>query len=211
MLFIHAAWYQFRRHEIRAAVADGSFWHRALYPAWVFQLSVFSIALFHTYAGLSKLFISGVSWASGLSLQLWIHLWGVDSALTGLLLSERTLAQALQVGTLVIETGAVLALISRRWRWAMGLGLMGLYVGILATFKFNFQYNALIVALFFLPTYALLDWLYRFLKAGRRLTLPLRPESASYRVLRLLLSRFDILVAIELKARDSGTHSRDSD
>ena len=148
------------------------------------------------------LLVAHCTFLPGLSLQLWIHLWGIDSALTQLLLSERAIAQALQVGTLVIETGAVLALISRRWRWAMGLGLMGLYVGILATFNFNFQYNALIVALFFLPTYVLLDWFYRFLKSGRRLTLRLRAESTTYRVLRILLSRFDILGVIELKPID---------
>tara|TARA_B100001093_G_scaffold514601_1_gene588986 strand:- start:98 stop:877 length:780 start_codon:yes stop_codon:yes gene_type:complete len=199
LLFIHAAWYHFRRHEIRAAIADGSFWHREMYPPWVFKLSVFSIAIFHTFAGLSKLFISGFEWANGLSLQLWVHLWGVDSGVKELLLSDRALAQALQVSTLVIETGAIVALLSRRWRWAMGLGLMGLYSGILMTFNFNFQYNALIVALFLLPTYAALDWVYKFLHDGRRLTLRLRPDSAVTRVLRLLLSRLDILGVIEIK------------
>jgi hypothetical protein len=59
LLVVHALWYHFYRHEIKAHVAAGDFWSTKLYPRWVFVLSLFYICLFHTIAGLTKLLSSG--------------------------------------------------------------------------------------------------------------------------------------------------------
>ena len=202
VLLVHAGWYHFRRREIGAAIKSGTFWESTLYPGWVFHLSVLCIAVFHTYAGLSKLWVSGFGWANGQSLQLWIHLWGVDSGLKEFLLSNRTAAMGLQVATLVLESCAVLAIISTPWRWAVGVALMGLYLGILATFNFNFQYNALIVALFFLPAYTVLNWLFERIQSVPRLTLRFRRQSGLYSVLRWLRNRVDILGVFDVRLDD---------
>lgn len=190
VLWVHAAWYYFRRHEIAAAVARGNFFRDALYPGWVFHTSVVCIALFHVFAGASKLWFSGPEWANGVSLQLWVHLWGNESTLSAFLLSNRSAALWLQVGTLVIETGAILAIVSRRLRYAVGLGLGGLYAGILLTFDFQFKYNALIVAAFFLPTYEVMEWV---AARGRdRMRLPLDPERSAARIVGAILARLDL-------------------
>ena len=127
LLWIHAAWYHFRRSSIRRALRAGQFYQVRIYPGWVFQLSIFTIATFHVYAGMSKLVVSGFAWPNGLSLQLWILLWGNDGITSHLLLSNRVLAQCLQLITLIVEVGAICAVISWRARSIVGVALLGLY------------------------------------------------------------------------------------
>ena len=58
----------------------------------------------------------------------------------------------LQVGVMIVETTAILALFSRHLRCVIGLLLIALYVGILWVFAdFSALFNLMIVALFFLP------------------------------------------------------------
>lgn len=152
LMVIHAAWYHFYHREIRQALQERRFWKTNLYPRWVFLLSVFYIGLFHTLAGVSKLTTSGLQWADGLSLQLWMHLWGqAGSPLRDLVVSHRDLAMILQIGTLILETAAIVALVSPLLRKIIGVGLVSFYFGVISTFGWHFHFNMLFVALFFLP------------------------------------------------------------
>lgn len=153
LLLIHAMWYHFYRKDIRAALSAGTFWESPLYPAWAFGLSVFYIGLFHTWAGATKLLTSGPGWANGLSLQLWVYLWGdPTSPLREFIISNRWAAQGLQAMTLAVETSALLVCPFRRLRVLVGASLLGLYIGMVSVFGYyGFYYNALFVVLFFLP------------------------------------------------------------
>ena len=157
VLIVHALWYHFHYREIKQALRLNCFWQSELYPKWVFWLSFFCIAIYHTYAGVSKLTVSGPQWANGLSLQLWVYLWGQEESFANyLILSNRTLTKLLQVGTLIFETGAILALFSRKLRIFFAVGLASLYVGILDSFNYLFHYNMVLVICFFFPLERLL-------------------------------------------------------
>jgi hypothetical protein len=151
LLVIQALWITGDTALINQRLREKTFWTLPLIPRWVSLASIAYIGIFHTAAGLSKLWYSGPGWANGTSLQLWTYLWGYPwSPTTQLILSSREFAQALQVLTLVIETSGVLAIVPRLRPW-IGLGLLGFYFGVLATFDYGFQFNALFTALYFLP------------------------------------------------------------
>jgi len=151
LLVIQAIWHTADARAIHQALATNSFWKSPLAPRWVSLASIAYIGIFHTAAGLSKLAESGPGWASGTSLQIWTYLWGYSwSPTTHLIVSSRTFTRFLQVATLVFETAGILALIPRLRPW-IGLGLVAFYVGVLATFDYGFQFNALFTALYFLP------------------------------------------------------------
>lgn len=154
LLFVHAMWYHVERQAIADSLQAGTFWQARLYPNWVFGLSVFYLCWFHTWAGATKIAVSGFDWGNGLSLQLWVYLWGwPGSPTTQLLLSSRSLTQVLQTGALVFETSSVLGIFSKWLRWIVGFNLLGFYCGVLTTFvDYGFHANALLVALFLLPT-----------------------------------------------------------
>lgn len=153
LLVIHAMWYQFYCPEIRQSLAARQFWQTPLYPRWVFLLSVFYIGLYHTLAGVSKLSFSDLVWANGLSLQLWVHLWGWPGSPFGnVILENRTLATIFQNAVLILELMAILALPLRRLRTVIGIGLLCFYAGVLGTFvEFGFYFNAILVAMLLLP------------------------------------------------------------
>jgi hypothetical protein len=151
LLIIQSIWITADATLIRRRLQDGEYWTQPLVPRWVSLASIAYIGIFHTAAGLSKLAYSGPAWANGTSLQLWTYLWGRPwSPTTQTILSSRSLAQALQVGTLVVETAGVLAIFPRLRPW-IGWGLVAFYVGVLATFDYGFQFNAILTALYFLP------------------------------------------------------------
>lgn len=177
LLVLHAGWYQFYSLQIRQSRREGRFWTSALYPRWVYLLSVFYIGLFHTWAGLSKLRYSGIDWGNGVSLQLWIHLFGwPGSVASQLLLDHPAIAKAAQSSALLVETLAILALIPGM-RVVVGLALLGLYLGILTTFvDFGFHFNALLVAMFLLPLEPYLNG-----KVGDQRRGWLRPAAAACR------------------------------
>jgi hypothetical protein len=151
LLAIQSIWITSEAPLIRAAIRDGSFWRTRLVPRWVSLASIAYIGLFHTAAGLSKLAFSGPQWASGTSLQIWTYLWGFPwSPTTQWIVGSRTLTRCLQVGTLVIETAGILALLPRL-RTAIGLALLGFYAGVLVTFDYGFELNALFTAMYLLP------------------------------------------------------------
>lgn len=151
LLVIYAIWATVDAREIRAAVSSGRYWTTPLVPRWVTLGCIAYIGLFHTAAGLSKLAFGGPGWASGISLQLWTHLWGYDwSPTTQMILSSRTFTRWLQIGTLVIETAGILAMFPRL-RTLIGVATLGFYAGVLLTFSYGFYFNALFTALYLLP------------------------------------------------------------
>ncbi len=151
LLVIQAIWITADAPLIRAHLRDGTYSRTPLVPRWVSLASIAYIGIFHTAAGLSKLTFSGPGWANGISLQLWTYLWGRPwSPTTQLILSSRTFTQWLQVGTLIIETAAILAIFPRLRPW-IGWSLLAFYIGVLATFDYGFQFNAFFTALYFLP------------------------------------------------------------
>lgn len=153
LLFIHALWFHFREEELVRAFRAGRGWSAAVYPRWVFWLSVFYLGWFHSLAGFTKLAVSGSGWSDGASLQLWIHLFGDPrSPLTWPVVESRTTARILQTAALWIECCSILCIFGRWPRYLVGLGLIGFYTGVLGTFTmFGFHFNWVLVAWFLLP------------------------------------------------------------
>lgn len=153
LVWIHAAWMQFAARDLQEARRDRRLWVKPTYPRWVFYCCVFYLGVFHTWAGVAKIAASGWDWGNGLSLQLWVHLWGWPQSPFGrLVLADRTIAALLQTGALLIETFSFLCWFGPRWRTAVGLGLLSFYTGVLGTFvDFGFHINFLLVAWFLLP------------------------------------------------------------
>ena len=150
LLLIHAAWFHFYHQDMNRQATDGS---ANCYPRWVFLLSVFYLGWFHSLAGFTKIATSGFGWGNGVSLQLWVDLFGwKGSPLGQLLLFDSRLTAVLQTGALVIECASVLVVFNRWLRYAIGFGLFGFYLGVLTTFvDFGFHFNAILVLLFLLP------------------------------------------------------------
>jgi len=153
-LLIYALWYHFYAKEIRDADREHRFWQTALYPRWVYSLSVFYLGLFYGLSGFNKIAESGLFWANGLSLQLWVELFGDhDSIFTRLILSSRTIATAMQWTALLGECGGLVAIFSARLRPLVGLALISFHVGQICIFGWGFHTNMLMLALVFLPVY----------------------------------------------------------
>jgi vitamin K-dependent gamma-carboxylase-like protein len=153
-LLIYALWYTFYGREIREADRQGRFWRTALYPRWVYSLSVFYLGLFYALSGFNKIAVSGLGWANGLSLQLWAELFGFkDSVFTQAILSSRMAAAAMQWAALLGECGGLVAVVSARLRPLMGLLLIGFHVAQICVFGWGFHANMLMLALVFLPAY----------------------------------------------------------
>jgi hypothetical protein len=152
MLFvIQAIWITAEAPAVIRALSEQRYGSTPLVPRWVSLASIAYIGLFHTTAGLSKMVHSGPLWASGTSLQLWTYLWGHRwSPTTQMILDSRSLAAAMQVFTIIVETAGVLAVIPALRTW-IGLGLLAFYAGVLVTFDYGFQFNAVFTALYFLP------------------------------------------------------------
>jgi hypothetical protein len=160
MLLVNALWYHCAAPEIRRARAAGLFWQTPLYPGWAYGLSVFCLGLFYGYSGLSKWIVSGWSWPNGLSLQLWVRLWGnPDSWASQLIMSNRQVARVLQITTLLGEVGGLVAVVSRRLRPVVGLALISFHAGAINVFGWGFHANLVLLALVFLPVPEAIRWL----------------------------------------------------
>jgi hypothetical protein len=154
LLIVYAMWYHFYSAEMRRARLQGNFWNTPLYPRWVHALGVFTVGIFYGWSGLSKLLESGPAWANGISLQLWVSLWGdPNSRWTRLILSHRTLAQGMQTVTLIAETSAFPAIFFTRLRPFVGLALIGFHAGSICVFGWGFHANMVILALVYLPVF----------------------------------------------------------
>jgi hypothetical protein len=151
LLALQPIWITSDAAKIKHALASGTYWQSRLLPRWLSLAAIAYIGLFHTAAGLSKLWLSGPGWASGTSLQIWTYLWGYSwSPTTHWIVGSRSLTQILQAATLVLETAGIVALVPRLRPW-IGLGLLGFYAGVLVTFDYGFEFNALFTALYLLP------------------------------------------------------------
>lgn len=138
-LFVFCAWEQFYRNEVRLATQTRRLWTLPTCPVWVSWLCTFYLAAIHTTAGLTKLVKSGLAWADGTSVQLWVWMWGNhDGLLARLILADRQLALVLQATTLLAETFAWLALLGLRLRIAIGALLLAFHLGSQAVFRLNF-------------------------------------------------------------------------
>lgn len=155
LLFIHAAWFHFYHREIDASLSGARADDRC-YPRWVFWLCIFYLGWFHSLAGFSKIAASGFDWGNGTSLQLWVDLFGWNGSPFGqLILYDTRLTALMQTGALIIECASILVIINRWFRYAIGFGLFGFYLGVLTTFiDFGFHFNAALVIIFLLPV----DW-----------------------------------------------------
>lgn len=153
LLLIHALWYHFYGRDMRQAFRDGRFWATPLYPRWTHLLCVWYIGVFYGMSGAYKWYCSGPDWPNGLSLQLWVDLWGDRdySPLTGPVLANRHLATALQWVTILGETAGFLAIVSRTARPFVGLALIGLHIGAISVFRWGFYVNLAMLLLFFFP------------------------------------------------------------
>jgi hypothetical protein len=162
-LLIYALWYHFYRREIREADRERRFWRSALYPRWVYSLSVFYLGLFYALSGFNKLAASGPSWVNGVSLQLWVELFGDKSSVfTQLILSNRAAATAMQGAALLGECSGLVAIFSARLRPLVGLLLIGFHIAQICVFGWGFHTNMAMLALVFLPAYS---WTPRLVEA----------------------------------------------
>ena len=139
LLVLQAIWITADAAEIKQALAGGTFWQSRLVPRWLSLASIAYIGLFHTAAGLSKLWFSGPGWASGTSLQIWTYLWGV------LLVADDDGHRRQPHVHAVAASGDAGDRNGRHPRagaaaapW-IGLGLLGFYAGVLATFDYGFR------------------------------------------------------------------------
>lgn len=152
LLVVHALWFHSYRDQIAAARREKRYFRTPLYPRWAFWLSLFYIGLYHSWGGVSKLSYSGLDWANGTSLQLWVHLWGLPYSVSrSIILSHRLVAQFFQGAALICETMSLPAIFFPRLRLLVGLGMVGFYISVIETFNYGFHYNLLFTALFFLP------------------------------------------------------------
>jgi|SRR5580692_1016869 putative Ca2+/H+ antiporter (TMEM165/GDT1 family) len=152
LLFVSAIWYHFYAREIRAAMSARALFRSPVYPRWVYLLSVCYVSLFYASAGFSKIATSGLGWVNGVSLQLWVFLWGDrTSTVATTILSSRNAATVFQGCTLLLEVSTILAIPFARLRPWIGLALLGFHHGISEVFHYEFDFNAILLALVLLP------------------------------------------------------------
>lgn len=160
-LVVFAGWYALYGREIREASRSGEFWRRRLFPVWVRELAVFNVAWFFFLTGAGKLLVSGPGWTSGTNLQLAVHRFRIEwhrplNALHGMVLSDRDTATAMATAVLVVECGAILAVVPtfapRLWpvRFAVGILLSGFLVGVFFLFGTWYFESLLVLVIVFL-------------------------------------------------------------
>ena len=121
-------------------------------PGWCFMLMVYYIGLSYTFSGIAKLCYSGIGWANGSSLMMWVESMasGRDNLLFDLLTNHHWLASALQTTTLAAELFAIVILLAPRLRPVFGLVFVGFHMSIEILFGYGFFANI------FLDTYILI-------------------------------------------------------
>jgi len=152
-VFVFALFTHFDREALRSAPRGAGFWRSPLVPRWLWAALAWLVAWFYTLAGWTKLQDSGLGWADGLSLQLYITALAPqpDSPAASLMLESRTIAQLTQLGTLACECLALPALLFAPIRVLVGLSLVSFHVGQQLVFGYPFYANMTLVALVFLP------------------------------------------------------------
>ncbi len=193
VLFVQALWYHFHASDIRNALGRNTFWVSRIYPGWVYTLSLFCVALYHSNAAIAKVLESGLRWPNGLSLQLWIELMGRENSLVNsVILSSRSVATLMQWGVLVVEASAILAVVFPRLRVAIGVAILCLYVGIADSFGYSFLLNAFLVAAFYFPWSGWIDSAFEIAERSPKLLITVAVGSRWEGILGFVVPRLDL-------------------
>ena len=179
----------FERRASCEALRRADYWVSELIPCWYRFLALFQIGLFYSWTGVGKLLESGLGWANGVSLQLWVHVWGRDGLISSAILESRTLAVTFQAAVLVIETSAILFMPFRRLRIVYGLALLGFHIGQELVFGYPFGVNTLLVLVIVLPAGEFFERLCRRFEVSYRGRRPL-PQNMLFRA---LAARLDVI------------------
>jgi uncharacterized membrane protein YphA (DoxX/SURF4 family) len=143
-----ASLYTFRRREISRALREHRFWETAFYREWVHVLILVFMGILYSYSGIMKIAYGGWDAGNGLKLQLIFDALAPNGPLTWPIVQYRPLATLLMTATVIIETGALPALLIPRLRpwWAMSLVMMHLAIGVA-------------MGIWFVPSMMILVWL----------------------------------------------------
>ncbi len=159
LLTLNALWYQFYASDIVQALKEGQFCEKEIYPGWVYGASIFFIAVFYTFSGISKILsVPDFNWANGVSLQLWTYAFGdANSPVAKLILSDRFYAKILQTGVLLLESLCFLSVFFTPVRLMIGLGLVLFHCAVDLTFsiKIPFESQKILLLLYFMPWFSL--------------------------------------------------------
>lgn len=124
----------------------------AVAPMWVREGAVFALAAFYAGAGAHKLLESGLRWADGVALQLWLwRLGDHDSVVRAWVIEDATVSALVASAALGLELAAALAVSLPRLRPWLAAGLVTLHVGIDRVLHIDFRTNIVLVALALLP------------------------------------------------------------
>lgn len=119
-------------------------------PRWLREAAVVVMATFYAGAGMAKLLGSGLEWANGVGLQLWLlRLGDTDSWVRSWVLEDAGIAQLLATTSLGLELAVPLTCVWPRARLAIGLMLLALHLGIDCILHIDFRPQMLLVATVF--------------------------------------------------------------
>ena len=141
VLVLFAAWFTFDRARIRAG--------DLAMPRWLPLLAAAYLGWTYTMSGIVKLSASGLAWADGTSMRLWLANTGGDATALGALLSRSPgMSRALMTATLAVET---LALPLALWRPAaivLGVTMIVMHAASTWLFGVGFFGNIALCAIF---------------------------------------------------------------
>lgn len=121
-------------------------------PAWLREGAVLVLAAFYGGAGIAKLQGSGLAWADGVGLQLWmLRLGDRESVIRGWIVDDATLAAVIAGGALALELAAIGLVFWPGARRVFGCCLLGLHLGIDQILHIDFRPQMVLVALVLLP------------------------------------------------------------
>ena len=190
ILILHCFWYHFAARGIKDSLHEGTFWTTPLTPNWLVFLSVFYISVYYAFVGWHKVWVSGLGWVNGVSLQLWLLSWHrVDFFPNNWLVENVYLAASAQAFTLFAEGFAFLGLFNRTLRTIMGVVLVTFHIGQKWVFDFDFESNTVMVAYVYLPFAAWLEWVDRKVPKA---VLTMRGRTVRGRFGQFFSSRFDM-------------------
>jgi hypothetical protein len=140
-------WTQLDAGLLAAAKRAGTFWSASLVPRWLGGVLALAVGWFYTLTGCAKLIDSGLAWADGLTLQLYVlALAPTDGTVAQVLISSRTLARTLQCIALAVEVLALPLALLRSTRALLGVGLIAFHVGQVWIFGYPFWGNVAVIA-----------------------------------------------------------------
>jgi hypothetical protein len=117
-------------------------------PRWLRECATLTLASFYGGAGIAKLVGSGVAWADGVGLQLWLlRLGDRDSLIRAWVIDDATIAALLASGALLLELAALLMVPFPRLRRPLGVALLALHFGIDQILHIDFRPQMVLVAL----------------------------------------------------------------